>query len=226
MGNCIVLAALFILLFALFMPVYLRMSYGKELTGSKKVLALTFKALATFMAVLVALFAYTRRGDTFSLHMLAGIVICMAADVFIGINFLLGVFSFFAGHLLYGYAAIDEYGVVWWKFLIAFAIGAAALVLYLGKHLEKAGSKLPPLLVYGCVLISMFSLFAPQVLTGKPADIALACGAAFFLVSDITLAKNMFVNSTRLSDTVSLSCYYLGQYLLALGVFIPTMIEK
>lgn len=218
MTDAIICSAAFLLIFAVFEPVYLHLSY-KE--GAGLALGLTFKALATATALALALIGMCRQTDVFSILMVCGLSVCLAADILIGVNFLAGVAAFAVGHFFYIPAFVLLHGFRYYYSVPILVIGIALVFILFGRNLHKAGRLLIPSLLYFLVLDSMLACGIPAAFSGDPQGIVLAAGAALFVASDLTLARNKFLRKTRLSDTVSLSMYYAAQFLFALSVFIP-----
>ena len=82
---------------AIFMTVFGLVYFFWKESGSRK--PLIFKALATFMPVLLALSAAVSSQTPLAWWTFAGIVCYMAADILLEIWFLAGVASFGAGHI-------------------------------------------------------------------------------------------------------------------------------
>lgn len=76
------------------------------------------------------------------------------------------------------------------------------------------GSLLIPVMVYFCVLMLM-AFFAFQV---KEEGIAIVSGALFFLMSDLTLALNLFIYPQADVRIFVMFTYYVAQFLLTWGL--------
>ncbi len=215
-----IIAILGAALFFVFEPVYLKMSFSP---AEKKPLSLTFKALATGMALALTVIGYIRVPDTFGLLMIIAMAICLTADVLIGVSFVLGVFAFLFGHLFYIPAFLQTYEFKWYISLPIFLAGLLLVWVIFHNYFKKAGKTLAPLLVYSVILNAMLALGVPACLSLSTRGILLAVGAAFFVVSDLMLARNIFVKKSRVSDIVSLTFYYSAQFLFGLSVFVTTM---
>lgn len=218
-----IIAILGIALFLVFEPVYLKLSYQDP---KKKIISLTFKALATGMALVLAVIGSIRAPGTFGLLMVIAMSICLIADVLIGVSFVLGVFAFLLGHLFYMPGFLQTYDFRWYISLPVFIAGLLLVWLLFHNYFAKAGKTLVPLLVYSVILNAMLALGVPALLSFDARGILLAVGAILFVVSDLTLARNAFIKKTRISDAVSLTFYYAAQFLLGLSVFVPTMTNK
>lgn len=201
-------------MFGIFMPLYLKVKKDKETA-----LSLTFKGLCTLIAVLLCFAGALRSGTAFSWWMTAGLFVCMAADIAIGIQFIAGVFVFLIGHLCYITAFLSLAPYSSWSLLVFAAVLALAFGLF-RKTLDKAGNAKIPLCVYAAVISAMLSIAVLLPVTLGRNGLIPAAGAVLFVLSDMLLARNMYIRMTRLSDAFCLTCYYAGQYLLALGVFL------
>ncbi len=215
-----IIAILGIALFFVFEPVYLKMSFSPI---EKKPLSLTFKALATGMALVLTVIGYLRAPGMFELLMVIAMSICLIADVLIGVSFVVGVFAFLLGHLFYIPAFLQTYEFKWYISLPIFLCGLLLVWLLFHNYFAKAGKTLVPLLVYSIILNAMLALGVPALLSLDSRGVLLAVGAVFFVVSDLMLAHNAFIKKSRVSDIVSLTFYYSAQFLFGLSVFVPTM---
>ena len=222
MNDYLLIAILGGLMILVFEPVYLHLCYNPP-KKAPVAIQLFFKALATSMAVIPVIIGYIRKPDAFSLLMLAGISVCLIADVLIGVKFVVGVGAFLLGHLFYMPAFLSLYDFVWWQSAIIFFAALTLVYFLFRKHFAKAGKLLIPCLIYCVVLTEMLAIGIPAAVCGGARAICVPLGAALFFVSDITLARNVFVAKTPLSDTVSLTFYYAAQFTLALAVFLPTI---
>ncbi|HFT3871776.1 TPA: lysoplasmalogenase family protein, partial [Legionella pneumophila] len=76
------------------------------------------------------------------------------------------------------------------------------------------GDLLIPVMIYFCVLMLMvFSAF--QV---KKETLTIGSGALFFLISDVTLALNLFVYTQADVRIFVMFTYYVAQFLLTFGL--------
>jgi len=155
--------------------------------------------------------------------MVFAMTVCLIADVLIGVNFALGVFAFLLGHLFYIPAFLQTYAFKWYISLPIFFAELLLVWVLFHNYFKKAGKMLPSLLIYSVILNAMLALGAPAFLSIDRRGILLACGAVFFVISDLLLARIVYVKKTKLSDTVSLTFYYAAQFLFGLSVFVPTM---
>ena len=215
-----IIAILGIALFFVFEPVYLKMSFSPT---EKKPLSLTFKALATGMALVLTVIGYIRSPGTFGLLMVIAMSICLIADVLIGVKFVIGVFAFLLGHLFYMPGFLQTYEFKWYISLPIFLCGLLLVWLLFHNYFANAGKNLLPCLAYSVILNAMLALGAPAFITSDSRGILLAVGAVCFVISDLMLAHNAFIKKSRVTDVVSLTFYYSAQFLFGLSVFVPTM---
>jgi len=218
--DWVIIAILGIALFFVFEPIYLKLSFPEP---KKKALSLTFKALATAMALVLAVIGYLRAPGTFGLLMVTAMAVCLAADILIGVNFVFGVFAFLLGHLFFIPAFLQTYEFKWYISLPIFLFGLLLVWLLFHNFFKKAGKTLAPCLAYSVILNAMLAFGLPACLSLSTRGILLAIGAVFFVISDLMLARNLFVKKTQISDAVSLTFYYAAQFLFGLSVFVPTM---
>jgi len=163
-------------------------------------------------------------------YMVRAMFFCWAGDVVLLMQndaefyFMIGLFAFLVGHLLYIYA----YRQVQWedappislqkKFLMALPVymlaGVLLIVLYPGL-----GSLLVPVLMYSLVLAVMVQTALYRYgRTGPDSYGLVVAGAALFMLSDSLLAINKFYSPFSGAASVIMLTYILGQYLIVEGV--------
>lgn len=147
-----------------------------------------------------------------------GLIFAMAADVLLGIHFILGTALFAAGHLFCcaAYCTLEHFHK---KDLIP--IGTACLVSLfcaLGTPFIQLDDPVmkPILLAYALIISCMLGKAIGNLLQ-KPSRTRwlLLLGSAMFWFSDLMLAWNIFGNGGHLAGTLCLYTYWPGQYLLA-----------
>ena len=155
---------------------------------------------------------------TYGQLILLGLVLCLLGDVLLIPHdrpavFRAGVFAFLLGHVAYSAAfltrPLDPFGL---------AAGAVLLVVVVGGTLLWLGSKLPrdmvwPVRVYMVVIGVMATLACGVTAAGGPW--AVAVGALAFTASDISVARDRFVQHEFLNRAWGLPLYYAAQLLLA-----------
>lgn len=206
----------------------------------KYVPAVILKGSASVMFVLVGIFAYSaltastaNEGFTsFGCKILAGLIFGLLGDVCLNLRFvfekigskifLVGIFFFLIGHILYLVALIPNSE----NFLVCAIIGAvlaAGLLIYIFKTMEvKLSFKIFGVVYLGAVIIMTTTAIGIMISTGFAAyAVMYAIGAVLFTASDIVLIFNTFSGVTKFPLRITnLSLYYLGQLLIAGSVFL------
>lgn len=155
---------------------------------------------------------------TYGQLILLGLVLCLLGDVLLIPHdrpavFRAGVFAFLLGHVAYSAAfltrPLDLFGL---------AAGAVLLVVVVGGTLLWLGRALPrdmvwPVRVYMVVIGVMATLACGVTAAGGPW--AVAVGALAFTASDISVARDRFVQHEFLNRAWGLPLYYAAQLLLA-----------
>jgi len=187
-----------------------------ERRGSSTGLWLT-KPIASLAFIWVGLAAGALE-TTYGQLILLGLVLCLLGDVLLIPHdrpavFRAGVFAFLLGHVAYSAAfltrPLDPFGL---------AAGAVLLVVVVGGTLLWLGSALPrdmvwPVRVYMVVIGVMATLACGVTAAGGPWAVAL--GALAFTASDISVARDRFVQHEFLNRAWGLPLYYAAQLLLA-----------
>lgn len=147
----------------------------------------------------------------------AGLVLSWFGDVFLISKrepvFLAGLVSFLLGHVAYivAFAMRGTSG-------LGLAVGAAvtiALAIPIGRWLlgHVKGPMRNAVLAYIVVICVMVTVAFGATFAGAPA--LLLTGAILFFVSDITVARERFVQEGFVNRLVGLPLYYVGQILIA-----------
>lgn len=150
--------------------------------------------------------------------MLLGLVLCLLGDLLLIPHdrpavFRAGVFAFLAGHVAYSVAFItrplDPFGL---------AAGAVLLAVVVGGSLSWLAGSLPrdmawPVRIYMVVIGVMATLACGVSAAGGPW--AVAAGALAFTASDLSVARDRFVQHEFLNRAWGLPLYYAAQLLLA-----------
>lgn len=100
-----------------------------------------------------------------------------------------------------------------------FAVLFGGILLVGWKHFQQMEFGIWPCIGYAAVLAAMTALAVSLCTTGRNGVIA-AIGAALFFISDATLAVLHCAPPKKpaLLGAFSITCYFLGQFLLALSV--------
>lgn len=207
-----VLAA--VLLFVVTMPLYLHMKRGPH-----KKTALLLKGLSTLIpTVLCIVGAASDAAPPGSWWMAVGLMLCLIGDVVLELHFITGMGAFLLGHLCYIGSFLSQKGPSLWivGYFIPLMMLVTLLFVPLVPKLEKPRL---PYIVYVVVIVAMLSAALPLPFALGIRGVLQAAGAALFVLSDLLLGRNLLTFTNRLRDAVSLSCYYAGQYLLAVSVW-------
>lgn len=156
---------------------------------------------------------------------LAGLLLCMAGDLFLIFFsskklFLAGLVSFLTGHVLYTIAFFTLAGSGrgnWIVIALVLAVSGVVFV-WLRPHL---GKMLVPVLAYIAIITAMVIGAAALADTEKVrfSGRALAfSGALLFYVSDIFVARHRFVTRNFFNRVVGLPLYFAGQFMIAFSI--------
>jgi uncharacterized membrane protein YhhN len=130
----------------------------------------------------------------------------------------LGIVAFLAGHVTYVAAVVQSpqaAGPFPWAGVVA--VSAAALVgWHQGPRLVRAAGELG-LAVVGYQVVILTLAVAAWTRGGW----MVALGATFFVLSDLVLARAMFLARTRWSPPLVMVTYHLAQLLLTIGLLLP-----
>lgn len=174
------------------------------------------KPLAAFAFIWLAL-ALGATASDYGRWLLAGLVCCMAGDLFLmprsERSFLAGLVAFLCGHLLYAAAFLQ---------LPASHAGLAATVLpalvllvfcarWLLPHVKQAMRL--PVTAYTLVITTM--LLCSGLSAAHPAGVLIIAGAWGFAISDLAVARQRFVQPGRWNGLWGTPLYFLSQMLLA-----------
>lgn len=191
------------------------------------ILAVIFKGSASLCFALIGVLALLEdTTDVFVQRIVSGLILGMIGDIIMNLRFifkkhprrmfLLGIFVFLIGHVMYLLALIP----ISHHLAESFAVGiilALGLVIYIFKTMDVK----PVVEVFGavylCVVIAMTTIaFDIAVFSCNTATVVFATGALLFTASDIGLVFNSFRHKSSFRfRIVNLSLYILGQILIA-----------
>jgi uncharacterized membrane protein YhhN len=213
MNIAIVISALFLLAGLLF--------FAKKESVRGTIMT---KPLLSGLFVVVAL-SVPHANQTYYGFILAGLLFCMAGDVFLIFLrsrkcFLLGLVSFLTGHILYGIAFFSMGSPKTLTAIIAVICLAVSTTVFI-RIRTYLKAMLVPVIAYMVVITLMVigaaSLAANEHLnwTGR----ALACwGAVLFYLSDIFVARHRFVREEFINRLAGLPMYYAAQFMIAFSI--------
>jgi uncharacterized membrane protein YhhN len=180
-----------------------------------------------FLSALFVAVALTgpKPDPVFVYPVLAGLLFCMAGDVFLIFSdsknlFLAGLVSFLIGHILYAGAffAASQPRVLIWIVGACCVTVSGVIFAWLRPHL---GKMLRPVLAY-IVVITAMVIGAVSLLENESRNfsgrVLVFSGAVLFYASDICVARQQFVLSQYVNRLVGLPLYYLAQFMIALSI--------
>ena len=156
---------------------------------------------------------------------LAGLLLCLAGDVFLifffsRIPFLAGLVSFLAGHVLYAVAFfyLAGPGTANWIAIVFLLAVSGVVFVWLRPHL---GKMLVPVIAYVAIITVMVIGAVSLMENGNRAFLGRALalsGAILFYVSDIFVARQRFVTRNFFNRAVGLPLYFAGQFMIAFSI--------
>ncbi len=176
-----------------------------------------FKTAASLFFVILG--ATVWRGENpFASWILVGLALCAVGDVLLiwERTFDIGLVSFLLGHVAY-VAALNaaEPAAEWTRWiLLPMAVVSSGALVWLWPHLGRRRLSVSAYVV----VITIMVWGALAVTTGGSMGWTIAVGAVLFYLSDLTVARDRFVQSEFLNRAVGLPMYYAAQILIALSV--------
>ena len=177
---------------------------------------------ALFVAVVLT---GSKPDPVYAYPVLAGLVFCLAGDVFLIFAssknlFLAGLVSFLIGHILYAGAFFvsSQPGMLTWVAGACCVALSGVIFAWLRPHL---GRHVCPVLAY-ILVITVMVIGAASLLENESRDfsgrILVFSGALLFYISDIYVARQQFVVSRYINRLVGLPLYYLAQFMIAFSI--------
>lgn len=180
---------------------------GKENNWYTKTAILAFKGLTTFLAAVLALYAYSITASIAALLMTLGLLLCALADVLLEINFLTGTACFALGHLAY-IAAFIMRKPPQINSIIIFLIFVLISSLAAYHAHKKMRNAILPYFAYSLIISVMVAVSISQ-------PWMTAAGAVLFAVSDAIIARRLINPQKNPWDRTCILLYYSAQFLLA-----------
>jgi len=176
-----------------------------------------FKTAASLLFVVLGAIAWS--GDNpVATWILVGLALCALGDVLLiwDRTFDIGLISFLLGHIAYIAAFAAAVNVPEWSrwMLLPIALASSAALAWLWPHL---GRRRPSVSAY-VVVITIMVWAALAVASTGVLGWMIATGAVLFYLSDLTVARDRFVQSDFLNRAIGLPMYYAAQILIALSV--------
>ncbi len=185
--------------------------------GSRRLVLITKIAASTAFLLLGTLGLGTSNYGTF---VVAALGFSWIGDVLLvsrtKIALIAGIGAFLAAHLAYT-AAFSTMPLNTWGFaagFIAWSFVAVLLILWLWPHLEEHYRI--AIAVYSIAIVLMVSFAAATLLP------LIAVAACMFAVSDISVARDRFIDHSVSNKIWGIPLYYLAQVLFAISVWLPT----
>lgn len=201
------------ILFGALLPLHFRLKRRGEAGQSAAV-----KGLCTAVPILFCLNGCLVGGFRGFWWLLAGLALCLAGDIAREKNLLAGMGGYAAAHVLF-MIAFTVYARPKALAVPVFLVLYAAAVFAFRKRFREMKGRRALFLLYTALSLGMLSM--ALCLPTLPGTLVLAGGAALFVLSDLTAARNLLngEQATRRSEAFSLVCYYAGLYLIALSVW-------
>ena len=205
--------AVFLLIFAVFEPLFLK-------ENGKRDRAVIFKTAATLCAAALAAAAFFGTSDGFCALIFVGILVSAISDAVIHFFLGAGALAFMAAHGCFIAAFLLRAPASLPFSLVLFFLAVGGALLLFRPHFEKLGKMLPVCLVYVVILSAMFSLGFPLGFAAGVTALPLSAGALLFFVSDLLVAKNVFLSTSPRSEAIAMTTYYGAESLFALAAFL------
>lgn len=150
------------------------------------------------------------------------LLLTAAADVLLGINFMVGTAVFALGHLAYfaAFCVLERFNRR--DLVLTAAAGVVSLTLLLGTPFIRVEDPVMKvvLVAYAVVISCMLGKVIGNLLKKRSCSHRLmAVGGFLFWFSDVMLALNMFGSGGSLASFLCMYTYWPGQYLLAHALF-------
>ena len=159
----------------------------------------------------------------FVLAMLAGLLLGLAADIALELDFLGGAATFALGHICYLAAYCLLYPLKWRDMLLCSAVFLPCLGLILFLPVLEYGSSFMEgvVIVYALVICLMLGKALSNYLR-SPAKLTkyLLLGSGLFFFSDFMLLFAFYSDAGRITNILCLNTYYPGQAILAASIFL------
>ena len=182
---------------------------------------LATKPAASLLFVLTAVYVRPGPGG-YGAVMLAGLVLCMAGDLFLIFSdrrkmFLAGLVSFLLGHLAYA-AAFWSLGRFSWPAatgLIGLALAGFRIHAWLKPGLGRMNRPVIAYIVVISIMVAASLSLALNDGLDREMRLLVPLGAALFYLSDLFVARNQFLKQQTANRLFGLPLYYTAQFLLA-----------
>ena len=180
-------------------------------------LSLIYKALGTACALIPAISGAVPTGKT-AWFCVAALILCILGDVFLELQFFLGVGFFLSGHICYimwFYACISLPPVL--SAVLPVLVVTAAGIAY-GFRKEIGKKRMLPFLTY-MLFLSVMAAFAISygLVTLRMDGLFSLAGGILFVVSDFMVLYQTLRPTEKWFGHILMVLYYAGQLLIASG---------
>ncbi|NMD38780.1 MAG: hypothetical protein GYA87_08905 [Christensenellaceae bacterium] len=175
------------------------------------------------ISIAIAAYSFYKLHNIYTTNILIALIICIIADVVIFFNFIGGTIIFALGHIFYIYL-LFKLNVSIKLFFLFFLLFTFVIFIIVYRN-KKALIKLLktnniilalPFILYSLMLITLLSFSYSVAFVNTSVENVLLClGINFFVISDITLVFNIIYPTNKTKERISLSFYYVGQFLIA-----------
>ena len=175
------------------------------------------KTMASLGFVLLGALAW-QSDNPIATWLVAGLVLCAAGDVLLiwDRSFDFGLISFLLGHVAYVAAFHTAVPIADWTrwMLVPIALASAGALAWMWPRLDRRRISVSAYVVVITIMVWGSLAVTTRDIMGWP----IAVGAVLFYLSDLTVARDRFVQSDFLNRAVGLPMYYSAQILIALSV--------
>lgn len=172
-----------------------------------------FKPLTTILIIVIA--GLSGLNNSYSVAIFIGLMFSLFGDIFLlfKTKFIWGLINFLIAHIIYIKAFYSGFSSLGMYVALPLLIYAAIMLFQLWSG---AGKLKIPILVYIAAILLMTYQSAEMFLQLRQRATILAfAGALFFTFSDSVLAINRFKKEFKGAQVLTLSSYYLAQWLIA-----------
>ena len=175
------------------------------------------KSTASLGFVILGALAW-QSGNPIATWLVVGLVLCAAGDVLLiwDRSFDFGLISFLLGHVAYVAAFHTAVPIADWTrwMLLPISLASAGALAWMWPHLGRRRISVSAYVVVITIMVWGALAVTTKSILGWP----IAVGAVLFYLSDLTVARDRFVQSDFLNRAVGLPMYYAAQILIALSV--------
>lgn len=169
---------------------------------------LMWKGLGTTCGLVLALVGAAQGGGSRWLCV-AGLALCVAADIMLELRFMVGMGLFIGGHLCYitWFLRRSAFGRVQ---IITFAVLLLIAVYLLIRWSPLIGRRMIPFTIYALILCTMGAC-GVGCIRGTLPGMLTALGAVMFVISDAMVCRGVIARVPRSLDWAAMILYYAAQ---------------